>query len=46
MSFVPLFFLFSFFWLLVCGVGLVINCFGNKHKPLYFWQFYFCLLVL
>jgi hypothetical protein len=24
------------FWLLVCGVGLVINYFGDKHKPLYF----------
>ncbi len=29
-------FLFEISWLLVCGVGFDINCFGNKHKPLYF----------
>jgi hypothetical protein len=38
-----IFFSFVFFykknWLLVCGVSLVINYFGDKHKPLYFWQF-------
>jgi len=30
------FLLFFKFWLLVCGARLVINCFGDKLKPLYF----------
>lgn len=36
--------------LLVCGVRLVTNSFGDKHKPLHFWQFYifaylFCSII-
>jgi hypothetical protein len=39
-----------FFLLLVCGVRLVINSFGDKNKPLYFLQFYifaylFCNII-
>ncbi len=52
MSFVPLicFIFVLFFLLLVCGVRLVINSFGDKNKPLYFLQFYifaylFCNII-
>jgi len=31
-----LFYFVLFFWLLVCGARLIITCFGDKHKPLYF----------
>ncbi len=32
--------LFLFFCFFACGVSLITFVFGNKHKPLYFWQFY------